>query len=102
MAVWYQGWHISCNKGVHHLLNLAQIAHSWNRLQVIALSFYGAELEKITVVQTPKELDPRVIVWKGASILARLDTSSEFWVTAQDWVSHAWVMLLYLRQHRIG
>jgi len=59
------------------------VAH---RLQVIALSFYGAELEKITVVQTPKELDPRVIVWKGASILARLDTSSEFWVTAKDWV----------------
>lgn len=55
------------------------------RLQVIALSFYGSELERITVVQTPKELDPRVIVWKGASILARLDTSSEFWVTAKDW-----------------
>ena len=79
--------------------------HSWNRLQVIALSFYGAELEKITVVQTPKELDPRVIVWKGASILARLDTSSEFWVTAKDWVRFmrvGYVALLTPAQDRLG
>ncbi|PVG04564.1 actin-like ATPase domain-containing protein [Serendipita vermifera] len=55
------------------------------RLHQISLSFYGAELERITVVQNPKELDPRVIIWKGASILARLDTSSEFWVSAKDW-----------------
>jgi Actin len=79
--------------------------HPWYRLQVIALSFYGAELERITVVQTPKELDPRVIVWKGASILARLDTSSEFWVTAKDWVSimcMSYVILLTLAQDRLG
>lgn len=55
------------------------------RLRAIAVAFYGADLEKISVVQTPKELDSRVIVWKGASILARLETSSEFWITQKDW-----------------
>ena len=78
--------------------------HLWHRLQVIALSFYGAELERITVVQTPKELDPRVIVWKGTSILARLDTSP-VWVTAKDWVSFTritYVILLTLAPDRLG
>lgn len=63
---------------------LGQVLQS--RLHAISLSFYGSEMERISVVQTPKELDPRVIVWKGASILGRLDTSVEFWVTKKDWV----------------
>jgi hypothetical protein len=68
-------------------MQVNSIQLTFKRLHAISLSFYGTELERITVVQTPKELDPRMIVWKGASILARLETSSEFWVTTKDWVS---------------
>lgn len=67
------------------MLTIKQRIKSY-RLHAISLSFYGAELNKINVIQTPKELDPRVIVWKGASILGRLETSSEFWVAPKDWV----------------
>ncbi|KAG8808138.1 actin-like protein arp8 [Serendipita sp. 399] len=57
------------------------------RLRAIASAFYQTEVprENIRIVQKPKELDPRIIIWKGASVLARLETSSEFWVTQRDW-----------------
>lgn len=43
-------------------------------------------MEKVTIIPPPKEVDPRVLAWKGAAVLAKMDGVSELWVTASDWV----------------
>ncbi len=45
-------------------------------------------MEKVTIIPPPKEVDPRVLAWKGAAVLAKMDGVSELWVTANDWVRH--------------
>jgi actin-related protein 8 len=32
-----------------------------------------------------RELDPRILTWKGATVMARLDSSSDLWLLPQEW-----------------
>jgi actin-related protein 8 len=43
-------------------------------------------MEKVQIIPPPKEVDKRTLVWKGASVLGRMDGVSELWVTDADWV----------------
>ena len=38
-----------------------------------------------TVVPPPRDMDPRLLAWKGMSVLARLDGAQEMWIPRQDW-----------------
>ena len=40
----------------------------------------------ITVLPVPKDVDPHVLVWKGASVLGKMDGVADLWLTAADWV----------------
>jgi len=42
-------------------------------------------MEKVQIIFPPKEIDPRVLAWKGAAVLAKMDSVSELWVTQSDW-----------------
>ena len=44
-------------------------------------------MEKVQIIPPPKEVDPRVLTWKGAAVLGKMDSVSELWVTPSDWVS---------------
>ena len=44
-------------------------------------------MEKVQIIPPPKEVDPRVLAWKGAAVLGKMDSISELWVTPSDWVS---------------
>ncbi len=44
-------------------------------------------MEKVQILAPPKEVDPRVLAWKGAAVLGKMDGSSELWVTPADWVN---------------
>lgn len=37
------------------------------------------------VLTNIKDMDPRILTWKGASILARLDQADEYWVEHDEW-----------------
>ena len=52
-------------------------------------------MEKVQIIPPPKDVDPQVLVWKGAAVLGKMDGASELWVTPQDWVTAAWIDLLY-------
>jgi len=54
------------------------------RLQAIALSLIPGT-EKVQVIPAPKEIDPRVLAWKGVSVLGKLDALSDLWVQESDW-----------------
>jgi actin-related protein 8 len=44
-------------------------------------------MEKVQIIPPPKEVDPRVLAWKGAAVLGKMDSVSDLWVTKADWVS---------------
>jgi len=55
-----------------------------SRLQAIATPLVP-NMEKVQIIPPPKEIDPRVLAWKGAAVLGKMDGVSELWMTAADW-----------------
>ncbi|KAF8724871.1 cytoskeleton organization, partial [Rhizoctonia solani] len=55
-----------------------------SRLQAIAFPLVPG-MEKVQVVPSPKDIDPRVLSWKGAAVLAKLEALNDMWITARDW-----------------
>ncbi|KAJ1975657.1 actin-like protein arp8 [Dimargaris verticillata] len=42
-------------------------------------------IEKIQVAPSPRNMDPRVLSWKGGSVLCKLDIANELWITPGEW-----------------
>ncbi|KAI9440349.1 hypothetical protein H4582DRAFT_1936346 [Lactarius indigo] len=55
-----------------------------SRLQAIATPLV-ANMDKVQIIPPPKGVDPRVLVWKGAAVLGKMDGVSDLWLTASDW-----------------
>lgn len=53
-------------------------------------------MEKVQIIPPPKDVDHRVLVWKGAAVLGKMDGVSELWITPQDWVRPRFARLSYL------
>lgn len=47
-------------------------------------------MEKVQIIPPPKDVDHRVLIWKGAAVLGKMDGVSELWVTPSDWVRNAY------------
>lgn len=56
-----------------------------HRLQAIATPLVP-NMEKVQIIPLPKDVDPRVLAWKGAAVLGKMDSVSDLWITALDWV----------------
>lgn len=41
----------------------------------------------VGVVPPPREVDPRLLVWKGVSVFARLESVHETWVSREEWAT---------------
>jgi actin-related protein len=48
----------------------------------LAATGLGAGMQVLTNI---KDMDPRMLAWKGASILARLDQADDYWVEGDEW-----------------
>ncbi|KAF4569681.1 actin-like protein arp8 [Pleurotus pulmonarius] len=55
-----------------------------SRLQAIATPLVP-NMEKVQIIPPPKDVDPRVLAWKGAAVLGKMDGVSDLWITAADW-----------------
>lgn len=55
------------------------------RLQAIATPLVPS-MDKVQIIPPPKEVDPRVLAWKGAAVLGKMDSVADIWVTPGDWV----------------
>uniref|UniRef100_A0A3B4BLC0 FHA domain-containing protein n=1 Tax=Periophthalmus magnuspinnatus TaxID=409849 RepID=A0A3B4BLC0_9GOBI len=42
-------------------------------------------LDSVDVITRPKDMDPRLISWKGGAVLACLDTTQEMWIHQAEW-----------------
>ncbi|OMJ29450.1 Actin-related protein 8 [Smittium culicis] len=43
------------------------------------------KIEKIEIFPSPRDLDPRVLAWKGGAVLSRLDITNELWIYNSEW-----------------
>lgn len=48
----------------------------------------GMDTQRVLVVSPAKDVDARVLCWKGGSVLARMDSVVEFWVSKEEWVRY--------------
>lgn len=55
-----------------------------SRLQAIATPLVS-NMDKVQIIPPPKGVDPRVLVWKGAAVLGKMDGVSDLWLTATEW-----------------
>ncbi|KAH7913839.1 hypothetical protein BJ138DRAFT_1124029 [Hygrophoropsis aurantiaca] len=55
-----------------------------SRLQAIATPLVP-NMDKVQIIPPPKEVDPRVLAWKGAAVLGKMDSVSDLWLTPADW-----------------
>ncbi|KAH8832688.1 hypothetical protein DL96DRAFT_1583022 [Flagelloscypha sp. PMI_526] len=54
-----------------------------SRLQgIMGPLFPGIEVQ---IIPPPKDVDPRVLAWKGAAVLGKMEAANELWVTPTDW-----------------
>ncbi|OBZ74041.1 putative actin-related protein 8 [Grifola frondosa] len=53
-----------------------------SRLQAIATPLVP-NMEKVQIIPPPKEVDPRVLAWKGAAVLGKMDGVADLWITPQ-------------------
>jgi len=44
-------------------------------------------LGHIEIISSPKDLDPQIVTWKGAALLAGLESSNELWISGKEWSS---------------
>ncbi|KAI8380553.1 hypothetical protein EDC96DRAFT_491369 [Choanephora cucurbitarum] len=45
----------------------------------------AANVDRVEVVPAPRELDPEVLVWKGATVMAKLDSAKDMWIGPKEW-----------------
>ena len=55
------------------------------RLQAIATPLVP-NMDKVQIIPPPKDVDPKVLAWKGAAVLGKMDSVGDLWVTLADWV----------------
>ncbi|CAG8507119.1 11868_t:CDS:10 [Ambispora leptoticha] len=41
--------------------------------------------DKLEVLSSPRELDPRLLAWKGASVMSKLEIVNESWINSREW-----------------
>ncbi|XP_066300577.1 actin-related protein 8-like isoform X4 [Branchiostoma lanceolatum] len=46
---------------------------------------YRSIADTMEVINRPKDQDPQMVCWKGAAVLACLDTTQELWVGQREW-----------------
>lgn len=56
-----------------------------SRLQAIATPLVP-NMEKVQIIPPPKDVDPKVLAWKGAAVLGKMDSVADLWLSLADWV----------------
>ncbi|CAO3599870.1 unnamed protein product [Absidia cylindrospora] len=42
-------------------------------------------VDDVEVLPAPREMDPQILVWKGASVMCKLDMSKDMWIGEPEW-----------------
>ncbi|KIJ55715.1 hypothetical protein M422DRAFT_151102 [Sphaerobolus stellatus SS14] len=55
-----------------------------SRLQAIATPLVP-NMEKVQIIPPPRDVDPRVLCWKGGAVLGKMEAVIDLWVSRADW-----------------
>ncbi|KAF8523616.1 hypothetical protein JB92DRAFT_3081847 [Gautieria morchelliformis] len=55
-----------------------------SRLQAIATPLV-VNMEKVQIIPPPRDVDPRVLCWKGGAVLGKMEAVADLWVGRHDW-----------------
>lgn len=69
--------------GVAKISNFDRVLEDRLLSTVIARS---SGIEDVDVLPAPRELDPEILVWKGASVLCKLEIAKDMWIGEPEWV----------------
>jgi actin-related protein 8 len=53
----------------------------------MALRYPSLAASNVTLIPSPREIDPPILAWKGVSVLNQLDVCAEMWVRADDFAA---------------
>ncbi|XP_046542630.1 actin-related protein 8-like [Haliotis rubra] len=81
----------SCIVVVGGGLALFEGAQSWlqHRVWLQMPNHQRLMMENMDVLTRPKDNDPRVTCWKGAAVMACLDTTQELWIRPKEWQQYS-------------
>ncbi|KAG0142268.1 hypothetical protein CROQUDRAFT_50536 [Cronartium quercuum f. sp. fusiforme G11] len=54
------------------------------RIQPLLASRY-VNIGDASAIPPPRDIDPRLLAWKGVSLLCRLEAASDLWIRSSDW-----------------
>ncbi|KNZ46695.1 hypothetical protein VP01_703g4 [Puccinia sorghi] len=54
-----------------------------SRIQPILAAKYPTI--EATTIPPPRDLDPRILAWKGVSLICRIESASDLWIRSSDW-----------------
>ncbi|KAK9353996.1 hypothetical protein V1523DRAFT_409504 [Lipomyces doorenjongii] len=59
---------------------------AFNRLLEDRVAMWkGWSTGSVTVMPTPRDMDPTLLVWKGGSVFVKLKIANEVWIGSRDW-----------------
>ncbi len=47
----------------------------------------GTEYDKVRIFVNPKELDSRILSWKGGAIFSRIESNRDHWISREEWLA---------------
>ncbi|KAJ1999356.1 actin-like protein arp8, partial [Coemansia thaxteri] len=56
-----------------------------SRLMYVRPDYLKGVVERADIVSAPRDLDPRVLAWKGGAVLSRLECAKDMWISSQEW-----------------
>ncbi|XP_059488672.1 actin-related protein 8 isoform X2 [Neocloeon triangulifer] len=62
--------------------------NTWLQNKISLQIPYMYRSEQMDVLTFLKETDPQITTWKGASLMATLESASELWIKSQDWLDN--------------
>lgn len=45
----------------------------------------SSTIPNVTVIPPPRDMDPRIVTWKGMAVLARLESTQDMWIMRNEW-----------------
>ncbi|KAK9723389.1 actin-like protein arp8 [Basidiobolus ranarum] len=61
------------------------LINGFNRMLEDKIQEAKPGLEKVEVLPAPREIDPRLLSWKGGSVFSKLDTAKDLFISEWEW-----------------
>lgn len=61
---------------------------TWLQNRISLQTPYMYRAEQLDIITNPRDMDPAIVAFKGASIMSCLETAHELWIHSAEWAKH--------------